>query len=209
VGVEVGIEGGSGPVVTAVILTEPGVGQGRYGAAVTGRRAVLLRAVNVGGAQLPMAALRALADGLGATEVATHIASGNLLCTPPGPPEEFDRALERVVQDRFGFFREAISRTGAELRAALDAFPFEVHERRFCYLVLLLDSPAPEAVARAEELDTGAERWQLIGRDVHLRYAGGAGRADPRLDRALRRLGTPGTARNLTTVARLVELLDA
>ncbi|WP_233493800.1 DUF1697 domain-containing protein [Desertihabitans brevis] len=174
-----------------------------------GRRAVLLRAVNVGGAKLPMAELRQIATDLGATEVATHIASGNLLCSPPGAAADFDRALERAVEERFGFFREAISRTGPELRAALEAFPFEVHERRFCYVVFLLDQPRADAVAAAAEVDTGAEQWQLIGRDVHLRYADGAGRADPRLDRALRRLANPGTARNLNTVAKLVELLGA
>ncbi len=47
-------------------------------------RVHLLRAVNVGGATLPMAELRELAADLGASDVRTHIASGNLLCTPTG-----------------------------------------------------------------------------------------------------------------------------
>ena len=70
-----------------------------------------LRAVNVGGATLPMARLKAIATDLGATDVSTYIASGNLLCTPPGKPADFDRALEQAIEAEFGFFREAISRT--------------------------------------------------------------------------------------------------
>lgn len=38
-------------------------------------RIVLIRAVNVGGAKLPMAQLRSIAEGLGATTVSTYIDS--------------------------------------------------------------------------------------------------------------------------------------
>jgi uncharacterized protein (DUF1697 family) len=63
----------------------------------------LLRAVNVGGARLPMARLRVIAESLGAQEVSTYIASGNLLYTPPGEASEFDAALERAIEDEFGY----------------------------------------------------------------------------------------------------------
>ncbi len=176
---------------------------------MTGRRVVLLRAVNVGGAKLPMAGLRELAEELGATQVSTHIASGNLLCVPPGDPAEFDRALERGVEQRFGFFREAISRTADELQQALDDHPFEVVEPRSSHIVFLLDRPDPDAVARAEEVDTGPELWRVVGRQLHIRYADGAGRSHPGLTRAARLLTTPGTARNLNTVTTLVRLCRA
>lgn len=171
-----------------------------------GRRVVLLRAVNVGGATLPMAELRELATALGATDVATHIASGNLLCRPPGDPADFDRALERAIEQRFGFFREAISRSPAELAAARAAFPFAADEPRFAAIVFLLAEPAPDTVAAAREVDVGPERWEVIGREMHLRYAHGAGRAHPGLDRVSRRLQVPGTARNLNTVDKLIAL---
>ena len=90
------------------------------------RRIVLIRAVNVGGAKLPMAELRQIATDLGAEDVSTYIASGNLLCTPPAAPEQFDRALETAMEDRYGWFREVISRTPGQVRAALDAHPFEI-----------------------------------------------------------------------------------
>ncbi|TCJ00623.1 DUF1697 domain-containing protein [Aeromicrobium sp. IC_218] len=169
-------------------------------------RVVLLRAVNVGGAQLPMADLRAMAADLGASDPRTYIASGNLVADVPGDPDAFDRALEQAVETRFGFFREVISRTPDEVRAALDAHPFEVLEPKFSYVSFLLREPDPESVTTAEAVETGDDRWQVVGRELHLRYANGAGR--PQLDdkKLGRALGVPGTARNLRTVAKLVEL---
>ncbi len=166
----------------------------------------LIRAVNVGGATLPMAELREIAAGLGATDVSTYIASGNLLCAPPGELAEFDRALERALQERYGWFREVISRTPGQLRAALDAHPFEVLEPRFSYVTFLLREPTAEAIARAEAFETGEDRWAVIGREMHIRYAGGAGRPQMKDASIARALGVPGTARNLNTVAKLIAL---
>lgn len=166
----------------------------------------LIRAVNVGGAKLPMAELREIAGGLGATEVSTYIASGNLLCNPPGDPAAFDRALEQAIKERYGYFREVISRTADELRAALDAHPFEVIEPKFSYVTFLLSEPTAEAVAKARTFYTGEDRWEVIGRELHLRYAGGAGRPQMKDVSIGRALAVPGTARNLNTVKKLIEL---
>jgi len=141
---------------------------------VTERRIVLLRAVNVGGAQLPMKDLKEIAADLGAAEVSTYIASGNLLCVPPGKPAAFDRALEQAVEARFGFFREVISRTASEVQAALDAHPFPVVEPKRSYVTFLLRAPKAAAIAKARTYATGDDRWEVIGREMHVRYANGA-----------------------------------
>lgn len=171
------------------------------------RRVVLLRAVNVGGAKLPMADLRAIATDLGATDVATYIASGNLVADVPCDPDAFDRALERAVEERFGFFREAISRTREELVAALAAHPFEVIAPKFSYVSFMMRAPDAGAVAAARDVPTGEDRWEVVGRELHIRYADGAGHAqmkDAQLARALGRI--PMTARNLNTVEKLIDL---
>ena len=171
------------------------------------RRVVLVRAVNVGGAKLPMSDLKGMAADLGATGVATYIASGNLVADVPGDADAFDRALEKAIQDRFGYFREVISRTRDELVAALDAHPFEVLEPKYSYISFMLTAPSAAAIEAAAEVPTGDDRWQVIGRELHLRYAAGAGRAelkDAQLARALGRI--PSTARNLNTVRKLIEL---
>lgn len=169
-------------------------------------RILLIRAVNVGGAKLPMSELRELAEGLGATDVSTYIASGNLLCSPPGDPAAFDRALEQAVQGRFGYFREVISRSREEVEVALAAHPFEIIEPKYSYVTFLTAEPTAEAITKARTFETGDDRWEVIGREMHIRYAGGAGRPqmkDPSIGRAL---GVPGTARNLNTVRKLIEL---
>jgi uncharacterized protein (DUF1697 family) len=171
------------------------------------RRIVLIRAVNVGGAKLPMTDLKGMAADLGATDVATYIASGNLVADVPGDPDEFDRALEKAIEQRFGYFREAISRTRDEMVAALEAHPFEVLEPRHSYIAFMLAAPTTAAVEAAADVPTGGDRWQVIGRELHLRYAAGAGRAELKEAQLARALGRiPTTARNLNTVRKLTEL---
>ncbi len=170
------------------------------------RRIVLLRAVNVGGAKLPMAELREVATGLGATNVSTFIASGNLLCDVD-EPEAFDRALEEAIQERFGFFREAISRAPQELRDALAAHPFETSERKFNHVYFLLRPPTAEQTQAL--LDRGLpDQLAVVGRDLHIRYADGV--AGSKLTPALiaKTLGSHGTGRNLNTVEKLIALAD-
>ncbi|MFT3901009.1 MAG: DUF1697 domain-containing protein [Gordonia sp. (in: high G+C Gram-positive bacteria)] len=169
-------------------------------------RAHLLRAVNVGGAKLPMAELREIAADLGATDIATYIASGNLITTPPGDPDDFDRALEKAVEERFGYFREVISRSHDDLVAARAAHPFEVIAPKYSYVTFLAAEPSPENVAKARGYETGDDRWEIIGKDMHIRYADGAGRPQMKDASIGRALGVPGTARNLNTVDKLIEL---
>jgi len=169
-------------------------------------RVIMLRAVNVGGATLPMAELRELMTGLGATDVRTYIASGNAVCLIHGDSAAFDRALEAAIQARFGFFREVISRSPDDMAGALRAHPFEVLEPKNSYVNFLLSEPTPEALARAGEIPTGNDRWLVSGRDQHIRYAAGAGRPEMNVTAIGRALGVPGTARNLRTVEALISL---
>lgn len=171
------------------------------------KRVILVRAVNVGGCKLPMAEFREIAESLGAANVVTYIASGNLVADIPGDPQDFDRSLEKVLTDRFGWTREVISRTPAELVAALEAHPFEVTQPKFSYVAFMLTAPTADAIAAARDVPTGDDQWQVIGRELHLRYADGAGRPqlkEAQLHRALGKI--PTTARNLLTVQKLIDL---
>lgn len=171
------------------------------------RRVLMIRAINVGGtAKLPMAELRELLGGLGATDVETYIASGNVVLSVPGDPEAFDRAVESAIEARYGWWRDVISRSPQQVRAALAAHPFEVIEPKFSYVSFLVGTPTPAGIASAQELRTGDDRWQVIGDELHLRYAAGAGQPQLNTDALHRRLGVAGTARNLTTVEKLIAL---
>ena len=170
------------------------------------RCVVLLRAVNVGGAKLPMAELRELAADLGATEVSTFIASGNLICDAPRDAQDFASALEKAIETKYGFFRECIIRTPAKLVAARESYPFDVDDPKNGHIAFLLDKPTKAAIAKAREIETGADRWEVIGREMHIRYDHGAGRSDMNGPAIGKALGVPGTSRNLRTVDKLIEL---
>ncbi|MFZ2242829.1 MAG: DUF1697 domain-containing protein [Gordonia amarae] len=171
------------------------------------RRVVLIRAVNVGGtAKLPMAELREVAEALGASEVSTYIASGNLICVPPGDPGEFDQALEAAIESRFGFFREVVSRSVPELEAAVRAHPFEVIDEKFSYLYPLTGTPGTARVTEFAARSFGDDRLAVIGDDLHIRYAAGAGTSKLTPPVIAKALGVTGTGRNLRTVAKLIAL---
>lgn len=167
--------------------------------------AFLLRAINVGGtAKLPMADLRAMAADLGATDISTYIASGNLLATPPGDALAFARALESAIESQFGFFREVIVRDAAAVRQARDAHPFAVANPAFSYVIFLDSAPRDDRIEAARRIPTGGDEWQVEGADLHLRYENGAGRPELNTDALLRALGAVGTARNLRSVDALI-----
>jgi uncharacterized protein (DUF1697 family) len=174
-------------------------------------RILLVRAVNVGGAKLPMAEFREMLAELGAEHVRTYIQSGNAVVELPGDAAEavaFDRAVEQALTDRYGYVREVISRSPEELKAALEQHPFEVVEPKFSYIVPLTAIPTSEAVEKAREVETGDDQWALIGSDIHARFANGAGQAQLDLSKIFRRLGVQGTARNLNTIQKLIELAE-
>lgn len=172
---------------------------------MTAARVILIRAVNVGGAKLPMARLREIAAELGAANVSTYIASGNLLCTPPGDADAFDRALEQALTDEFGYVREAISRSPAELGQALADYPFGDAPHGHIYFL----TGAPTAAAADAFCATdfgGGEQLAIIGDNLHINYPDGAGKTKLTPARIAKALGVTGTGRNLRTTAKLIEL---
>ncbi|QKT08906.1 DUF1697 domain-containing protein [Gordonia sp. X0973] len=172
-------------------------------------RIALIRAVNVGGAKLPMADLRRIAVDLGARDVSTYIASGNLLYTPPGDFTEFDAELERAITAEFGYEREVISRTPDELAEALRVHPFEVINPKFSYVYALQGAPPETAAEALAERAAKTEHLAVIGSDLHIRYDEGAANSKLTPTVIKRLLGYHGTGRNLNTVAKLIELARA
>lgn len=68
-----------------------------------------------------------------------------------------------------------IGRSREEVCAALAAHRFEEINPRYSCISFLDAAPEAEAVAAATRRETGQDRWQVIGREMHLRYANGAG----------------------------------
>lgn len=160
----------------------------------------LLRAINVGGTgKLPMAELKALAEGLGFAEVSTYIQSGNLIFRDGGDPAEIAARLDAALGDRLGKPPGVFLRTPMELRAVLGGNPFAAMAPERVLVHFFGEPPGDDALHGF--LAPDGEEAVVRGREIYVHYPIGSGRSKIRLP-ALK----AGTSRNINTVARLAEL---
>ncbi len=164
----------------------------------------LLRAVNVGGtSKLPMADLRKMATDAGYTDVETYIASGNLLLESGDDGEaEVSRAIETALFEYCGRDIAVFVRSPEELRRVLDANPFRDEPGNRVAVYFLREQPEPDAADRATGGIAG-ERVVAGERALYVHYPQGMGTSKLRIPAA-----AAGTARNVNTVAKLVELAE-
>jgi uncharacterized protein (DUF1697 family) len=175
------------------------------------RWAALLRGVNVGGRQLPMAELRAMLEGLGHTEVRTLLASGNAVFAS----EQTDAAaLEAMLDDAgeraFGFRTPYLVRDRAQIDALVAANPFpEVAAERPSQLVAHFWRGAPPAdlPVRVSDIYSGPERLAVVSGELLIDYPEGQGRSELPKAIAKLKLRDVFTARNWNTVLKLQEAL--
>jgi len=174
------------------------------------RCALLLRAVNVGGTgKVPMAELRALLnarEGFGV--VTTYIASGNVICDAPADPEAACAEVRGLIHDAFGVDTPVILRTHDDLARALAENPFpDAAADKALHAMFLEAEPRPDAIEVLTARLRPGERIALCGHDLWIDY-GAVGVHSSKLTRPVldRALGVAGTARNLRTVQKLVEL---
>src|SRR5207344_913474 len=84
-----------------------------------------LRAINVGGHTVGMAALRAEFEALGLKDVETFIASGNVIFTaPPENRAALEQKIERHLHGALGYEVKTFVRTELEVAAVAVYKPF-------------------------------------------------------------------------------------
>jgi uncharacterized protein (DUF1697 family) len=170
---------------------------------------VLLRGINVGGAnRLAMADLRNLMTDLGHTGVSTYIQSGNAIITSSREDRaEMASEICDSIAANFGPVVSAVLRTPDELRASLAANPFTSEPIGTRVLVTFFaEPPKPGDVALLERDRFVPDRFEVIGSELYGYYPNGAGRSKMTLDYFEKKLHVRGTARNLNTVAKLIDL---
>lgn len=174
------------------------------------RYVALLGSINVGGNRLKMADLKAALEDEGFTNVATVVASGNVLFDHAKAADaKLEERIAGVVKDRFGIDSFAAVRTKAELEAAIDGNPFvKDGEARFVHTIFLdgpLDRAAFETFAKSYG---GPERLAPGKREYFVDYAEGVGRSklDPAMKKAKPIKGR-ATARNIRSLRRIVEAM--
>ena len=160
----------------------------------------VLRAVNVGGTgKLPMTELRAMCEAAGFRQVRTYIASGNVVFESASPARQVKQVLMVALENHAGKLVDVQVRTGAEMRAVLVANPFaDAAANRT--VAIFLDEPVS---ADALEGISGQrdEQIALGKREIYVHYGHGMAQSRLRIPAA-----KAGTARNMNTVAKLVEM---
>ena len=178
----------------------------------SGLQVLLLRGVNLGPRnRVPMVELRAALEEAGFGDVQTYLQSGNVVVSSKEGPGKTARRIERLIQERFGLEIAVVGRTGAELTRVVARNPLgEVATDPKRYQVSFLDGPLPAAsIGKLEQARVESERFVVHGREIYAWHPAGVARSKLWAALAGRGLGVTATARNWTTVTKLLELVEA
>ena len=179
------------------------------------RVVAFLGSINVGGNRIRMVDLVEALGEAGYEDVSTVAASGNVILSGRHDPAMLEMRLESVVQQRFGFTSCAMVRTAAEIRSAIEDNPFhgtgpQHGSDKMVHSIFLSQQPDRGAVeALIEEHSAkGSERLAVGNRVLFLDYVHGVGVSSLSNKFLERRLGCKGTARNMTSLKRILTKME-
>ncbi|MHB1311414.1 MAG: DUF1697 domain-containing protein [Gemmatimonadaceae bacterium] len=178
------------------------------------RYVALLRAINVGGHVVKMDALRAHFDAMGFTDVATFIASGNVLFTAGGAgaasPATLERRIAQTLEDALGYAIETFLRTPAQMAAAAVHEPFGALAADDTRYVGFLAAPLDAAGRRAlAGFNSDVDDFAAHAGEVHWRCRVRSSDSTFNIKKFEKAIGQKSTFRNVTTVRKLAALLQA
>jgi uncharacterized protein (DUF1697 family) len=160
----------------------------------------LLRAVNVGGTgKLSMADLKQMCCDAGFENVQTYIASGNVVFDSKDSRAKVKSTLEKRLHEYAGKPVGVVLRTGAEMKAVLEANPFPKAAPNYNSVFFLDEKPSKDALEKASGVAN--EEMRLGRKEIYVHYPMGMGRSKLRIP-----VAKAATARNMNTVAKLAEM---
>ncbi|HKB20416.1 MAG TPA: DUF1697 domain-containing protein [Gaiellaceae bacterium] len=175
------------------------------------RLVVLLRGINLGPRnRISMPELREALEDAGYDDVRTYLQSGNVVLTSTGAANQVARDCEQLIADRFGLEIAVVARTRNELAGVVERNPLaQVAMDPKRYQVSFLATELAAGVIRElEDMATADEEIVSIGREVYAWHPAGVARSKLWNKLAGKGLGVTATARNWTTVTKLLELAD-
>jgi uncharacterized protein (DUF1697 family) len=169
-------------------------------------RVAFLRGINVGGRNIvPMADLRSTLASAGLGDVRTYIQSGNVVFrsadTDPAT------TIATAVRDRFGVESPVVVRSLDDLDRIAGTHPDLHGDVPSKWLLVFLLDRAPSADDAPDPARFGSDRFVVDGREVYATYPGGSGRSKLTLDVIERSFGVIATARNVSTLRAVVDLV--
>jgi len=176
------------------------------------RQVLLLRGVNLGSRnRVAMPRLRGALSEVGFADVATYLQSGNVVLTSDADSDRLAARCERLIADTFELDIAVIARTRDELAEVVARNPlgeFAVNPRRY-QVSFLAEEPHPDVVHTLAESVLEPERLVAIGRELYAWHPDGIARSRLWARLAGPTLGVKATARNWTTVTKLLALADS
>ncbi len=175
------------------------------------RQIVLLRGINIGPRnRIAMPRLREVLRDAGFADVATYVQSGNVLLTSDAPSARLAAECRRLITEAFGLEIDVVVRTRDELAEVVGRNPLAdvaVDPKRY-QVSFLSEEPHPDVVQKLAAFAAEDERLVAIGRELYAWHPDGAARSRLWARLAGPALGVAATARNWTTVTRLLALAD-
>ena len=176
----------------------------------------LIRGINVGpNKRVAMSDLRDLLNGLGYTDVRTHLQSGNAVFSTGAKPSAVALDIEEALADKVGVRASVVVRTGPQLTAAMAADPLadiaDNGSRHFLGFLSAAPDPAKAAALPqlGEDVDTAPDVVRLLGDHLYLWCPNGILKATFSKVDWDRQLGVVVTMRNWNTATKLAELARA
>ncbi len=174
---------------------------------------ILLRGINVGGKnKVPMASLKKCLEDLGFSNVATYIASGNVLLSSDKSPTEIQAQIEKALPASFKLHSELIKvlvLTRKQLQAVVANKPEGFGEQPQTYhsdAIFLMGIDAADAIAAFNPREGVDEVWPGDGVIYSQRLS--AQRTKSRLNKIMAApVYKSMTIRNWNTTTKLLELL--
>jgi uncharacterized protein (DUF1697 family) len=166
-----------------------------------------LRGVNLGPTnKISMPALRALAEDLGYTDVATYINSGNLILSSPKKADTVEREIFSTIKDTLGRPIDVTVRTPAQLKKVLAENPYPDGNPSQVTVAFLTKAPAKDAKDKVAAVAKDYEPFTIAaGQEVYVNYSQGIGRSKL-AEKFSDIIGVSSTVRNIRTVEKVLAL---
>ena len=173
-------------------------------------RVLFLRAVNLGSRRVPMVRLVSVCESLGYADAWTYVNSGNVVFDTTGARASVEAAMQKALEDEFGFECTTFVRTAKQLRNVLDARPFALAPGDTHFVTFLKKAPSTTVAKHLEGLSNDFDTLVVHGSEVHWRMRGRSTDSHLRKRDWEKVLGPlSSTSRNAAMLTKLVAKLDA
>ncbi len=168
----------------------------------------LLRGINVSGQKkILMVDLKSLYEDLGFTGAKTYIQSGNVVFKfKKTKKEDLEQLIFEKIKRHYGFEVPNLILEAKDIESALNNNPYKDKEKP--YFTFLSETPQQKNVEELQKHQFENEFYELKGKVIYAHYPNGAGRSKMTLNFFEKKLKVRGTARNLNTTKKLLELAN-